>query len=227
MDITDFDLRNVDLTSRVFHSEVYGRDFPLIAPERTYVKLSELPKPAIRGLLPEFKGKLPGRSLNSSHLDSEEFYSDPNFQQFYTLITQLTPSDKLLYIFFRNAHQDKGINDYLEAMHESAILRQCVDCGSLDEEIEKSFGTQLQTALKESEQYFQQPVQDFEYLGKRKIFNEYTKNRMSMIFDSLAFMNSKGYSPKDFFEIASQNRVYPHFKYPQNALIKTAEKVVL
>ena len=51
MDITNFDLSQIDLTRTTFHSDVYGKDFPRLVPclaqERAYVKLDSLPKSVI------------------------------------------------------------------------------------------------------------------------------------------------------------------------------------
>lgn len=227
MDITNFNLRQVDLNARNFHSSLYNVDFPLLIPQRTYVKLQALPKETTRQFIPAFERKIHGGIINRDFLTSDEFYTSHDYQQFYRLIAQLPPSDKLLYLFFRNSHPDKKSEEYLEAIHESAILRQCADCKTLDERIKREFDVQFGRTLKECEHFFLQPLQDFEYLGKKDIFRQYVENRTSIIFDALAFLKFKGYSLEDFFDIASKNRIYPHFKHHPNALIETVKKIVL
>ena len=227
MDITNFDLSQIDLTRTTFHSDVYGKDFPRLVPclaqERAYVKLDSLPKSVIEQALPKFEESIPGISHNLKNLATKEFYEDPNYQQLYRFRTQINnPEEHLLFLFFRNAHIDPTLDKYLEAMQESFILRECADCRSLDKIIRKEFATQFDNSLKQGQALFGRQEQDFPYIGRKDIFQRYLKNRMSIIFDVLVKMKSEGLSPDKVFKTAESNRVYPLFQYKDCLLLKNA-----
>jgi len=221
MNITNFDISQVRIKPGIYHSDIYGEDFPLVAKTRTYVKLDPLPKEKIRLAIPEFKKRLPGESLNSSALETPEFYTGPRFHQFYKF-GSIFQGD-VLYVFFRDKSSDKTIDDCLEAMQESAIISQCLGDVS-DSRMTPRFRGAYQRALNIGRDFFGKEIQDFQYLGRGKLFEEFLRNRFSMVFDMLSQMESKGHDPEKIMQGIERMKIHPHFRFDGDILFKIAKE---
>ena len=224
MDLTNLDLSEVNVAQGKYHSDIYEQDFPLFVPGRAYVKLDPLPKRVLQEGLEEFLLNIPGRNFNVPILRTPEFYLDSDYHQFYRVITELTP-EQLVHFLFRSKSGNQKQDKVLEIMHEASILRQYIKCDSLDSR-RGNLNLAYEQSLKRSEDLFQKPIQDFKYLGKRSLFQEVTKYRLSIIFDTLSLMAEKGYSPEETIAELEKIRIYPQFNFQEDALLKITKRVL-
>lgn len=218
MDIKNYHFTGTEKDKDTYHSQIFGRDFPLLVKNRSYVKLGALSKPEIRRDLPDFLKRLPGKSHNVPFLDSDEFYEDPSQNQIYTLRSTLHDG-KLLYLFFRNTYPDPSVDSYFEALQESLILRQSADCSFLDELTGQRFHAAYNRALKKSRVLAHQGEQEFSYFPKKAI-ESCLKKKIHVIFDALGIMQEKGHPPKDVLDRTCHLRIEPIISFRNDFVLE-------
>ena len=215
MDIREFAFEPKSQDS--YWSTVYEKEFPLVIPGSQYIKLDPVPKQTIRECLDDFVKNLPGRPVGAPYLDSDEFYEDPSMHQLYSL--RRRDVDGLPYklegedyypslnIFFRNKSVDKGLDDILECIQESSILRSYADCRELDKAINSGYQEEFREASKKSRKIIEHDLKDV----KKRIRRQLVRYQLLVLFDTLTQMSNKGYSPLDVLDEISFVEIFPNF----------------
>ena len=104
-----------------YYSPIFKHDFKTHK-GYTLVKLPSLSKQDAKKHIVKFTDNLPGRSYNTPYLNEDEFYTDPNFHQFYRFKTNI--SGNVTNIHFRTDTENDLVDNMLENLQESFMIRE-------------------------------------------------------------------------------------------------------
>jgi len=172
-----------------YYSELYQQRFPLKG--NLAVRLNPIDKKDVGRLVPEFKKKL--KNPRSSYEKSTSQFEPNEYCLFrYSEEVDLNPKRKL-HIRFRTKGESKLVDEFLDALQESNIIRYCCDSTDLDTKVPQDLMKVYNQTIKESQVWVTDPYGMLGYIkdGRRR---DWIRDKLKDIFNALSFMSSKGYN---------------------------------
>lgn len=224
--ITDFKEKVLGLPenlSRSYYSQLYAKRFLPVTCDYL-IKLDPLLKREIARHLGKFVASLPGDSSNLPIKTPEDFYSDVGFHQLYRF--RYTHSKKVTEVRFRNTSNKDIVDDFLECLQESVIIRTATGGSDLlDERLRVRYSKQTLNKLFSNPRLLHSREQELGILTG-KIKRAHITTKTSFLLNALDLMAEMGYDSKKVIDEIqnSRIRVYPICQYHNDVFLEEIRK---
>lgn len=200
---------------REFYSGIFGRTFPL--KEDLVAKLDPIKREEVQSILQQFH-RING--VTHSNLENHPYRFNKNEYFLFRYRIPLKENNITnIHIRFRTLSEDKLVDDFLEFLQESTLVRYCCETQgliALDESLDRAY----QIAYANCLNLIKYPKQMLRYI-KEGIREEWIRDKLTHIFDAFHLMKKRGHDIKTVMK-SIENIDIPSDKEKEDIIWKRA-----